>query len=225
MFTFWDRYIEHKAYEARKKRFIAFEQFISFLPKPLNIIDLGGENAFWEIDQWNSWALQPGIRITMINIKPEAQRYPNIIPRIGDARDLHEYPDGSFDLVFSNSCIQLLYDRESQKAMAAEVRRLAPNYWVQTPNFWFPIESHTRLPLVQFLPKPQLIQVFHFFHRNDPNFPDLDHIHKYLDCLRLLSRRELSRLFPGAILLPEKLFGLVKSWTAVHRDENPRISA
>jgi hypothetical protein len=33
--------------------------------------------------------------------------------------------------------------------------------------------------------------------------------------VRLMRRRELDSLFPGATLVPERFGGLVKSWTAI----------
>jgi hypothetical protein len=33
---------------------------------------------------------------------------------------------------------------------------------------------------------------------------------------RLMRRGELRRLFPSSAIVPERLFGLVKSWIAVH---------
>lgn len=40
--------------------------------------------------------------------------------------------------------------KENQKIFANEIRRIAKNYFVQTPNKYFIIESHTWLPLMNF---------------------------------------------------------------------------
>ena len=41
---------------------------------------------------------------------------------------------------------------ESQAKFAAEIRRIGQRYYVQTPAKWFPLETHTCLPLINFLP-------------------------------------------------------------------------
>jgi len=46
---------------------------------------------------------------------------------------------------------------EKQKQFSNEIRRIAKNYFVQTPNKYFIIESHTWLPLTNFLPRWILI--------------------------------------------------------------------
>ena len=69
-----------------------------------------------------------------------------------DATNLHEFGDASFDIAFSNSVIEHLSTFENQARMAAEVRRVARAYWVQTPNFWFPIEPHFLVPAWHWLP-------------------------------------------------------------------------
>ena len=70
----------------------------------------------------------------------------------GDACAL-PFPDQSFDVVFSNAVIEHVGDVERQRQFVAEALRVGRRVFVTTPNRWFPIEVHTRLPLVHWLPK------------------------------------------------------------------------
>ncbi len=58
----------------------------------------------------------------------------------------------SFDVVFSNAVIEHVGDRERQEALVREALRVGRRVFVTTPNRWFPIEVHTRLPFVHWLP-------------------------------------------------------------------------
>ena len=42
---------------------------------------------------------------------------------------------------------------ERQRAFVSEALRVARRVFVTTPNRWFPLEVHTRLPLVHWLPE------------------------------------------------------------------------
>ncbi len=103
--------------------------------------------------------------------------------------------------------------------MAAEVRRLSDVYFVQTPNFWFPLEPHTYVPCFQLMPlevRTRLIQ--HFALGYFPRLPDESEARKLAEETRLLTRSELARLLPDAIIEEEPLLGMTKSLIALkHR--------
>jgi len=71
----------------------------------------------------------------------------------GNALEL-PFEDGSFDVVFSNAVIEHVGGEEEQRRFVAEALRVARRAFITTPNRWFPIEVHTRLPLVHWLPEP-----------------------------------------------------------------------
>jgi SAM-dependent methyltransferase len=77
--------------------------------------------------------------------------FPQIRYVQGDALAL-PFEDGAFDVVFSNAVIEHVGGPEQQRRLVAEVLRVARRAFVTTPNRWFPIEVHTRLPLVHWLP-------------------------------------------------------------------------
>jgi SAM-dependent methyltransferase len=79
------------------------------------------------------------------------QRYPAVTYVQGDACAL-PFPDRAFDIVFSNAVIEHVGDRERQEAFVREAVRVGQRVFLTTPNRWFPLEVHTRLPLVHWLP-------------------------------------------------------------------------
>lgn len=71
----------------------------------------------------------------------------------GDARKL-PFPDDSFDYVVSNAVIEHVGGPDGARGMLAESRRVARvGAFHTTPNRWFPIETHTQLPLLHWLPR------------------------------------------------------------------------
>lgn len=66
------------------------------------------------------------------------------------------FPDGSFDYVISNAVIEHVGGPDRAKRMLAESRRVARlGAFHTTPDRWFPVEVHTQVPLLHWLPRAQ----------------------------------------------------------------------
>jgi methyltransferase family protein len=208
-----DRDERSLSHRLRHRRFERFAELTRHLPRPLSIIDIGGTTEFWEA---RGWAGRDDVNVTLINLTGGEQRHENLVPVVGDATDLSEYADRAFDLAFSNSVIEHLFTLERQQAMAAEVCRVAAAYWIQTPNFWFPVEPHFLVPAWHWLPERTRVAILR---RRGVGWagrcPDAELARSIVQEHRLMRRHELARLFPRAEIVPERFGGLVKSWTAV----------
>ena len=101
--------------------------------------------------------------------------------------------------------------------MASEIRRVARAYWLQTPNFWFPMEPHFAVPGWQWMPRRLRTRLLmHFALGNRGRCCQPERSERLVDEIRLMTGRELRELFPGATLLPERFLGLTKSWVVHH---------
>ena len=56
------------------------------------------------------------------------------------------------------------------------MRRIASAYWVQTPNFWFPIEPHFLMPGWQWMPRAVRTELLHRLRSplQDPSWTPLE---------------------------------------------------
>ena len=197
----------------RSRRFGRFEALIEPIARPVRILDVGGTNEFWES---RGWAGCGDYQITTLNLFAEEKRHRNIEPVAGDATNLASFANRSFDVVFSNSVIEHLFTLENQRRMASEVQRVGKAYWVQTPNFWFPMEPHFHVPAWQWLPVAARVAMIRRW-RCGWRGPCSDPIRarELVAEVRLLRKGELAQLFPGAEVVAERFAGLVKSWTVV----------
>jgi hypothetical protein len=193
----------------RQKRFALFQSLLAPIPRPLRILDVGGTQKFWEV---MNFSRATGIEITILNLTAPAVSLPNFVGVKGDARDL-QFENAAFDVVFSNSVIEHVGGPRDQALMAREVQRVGMRYFVQTPNKYFPIEPHFLFPCFQFLPVPVrswLLQHFHLGWRG--RVADPEAARASVNSVRLLTRAELTDLFPEASLFQERLLGLTKSF-------------
>ena len=113
-------------------------------------------------------------------------RYPAVRYVQGDACDL-PFADGEFDIVFSNAVIEHVGDRTRQRRFVTEALRVGRRVFITTPNRRFPVEVHTRLPLVHWLPET----LSHRFYRAAGK--------EFATEVELLSKRSFESLFPGKV--------------------------
>jgi SAM-dependent methyltransferase len=143
-------------------------------------------------------ALEPGLDITGVDLAPRPD-YPGPFVQ-ADAAERLPFADGEFDLAYSSSVIEHV-PPERRAAFAAEVRRVARGWFVQTPARSFPIEPHALLPFAHWLPagmRQRYWRLGAMGHWED---------------ISLLGRRDLEALFGPAA--PERVGPLTKSWVSV----------
>ncbi len=135
----------------RRQRVSVFNSLLKSIPGPLKILDVGGTNIFWESIGFVNQGVGK-VEITIMNVQENTASHPIFNSVVGDARNMKEFKDQQFDVVFSNSVIEHVGDYNDQLKMADEIRRVGKRYFVQTPNLYFPIEPHFVFPFFQFLP-------------------------------------------------------------------------
>lgn len=84
------------------------------------------------------------------NLETFTQRYPHIKSVQADGRAL-PFADNSFDIAYSNAVIEHVGDQADQKRFLSELYRVSREGFLTTPNRLFPIEVHTRTPLLHLL--------------------------------------------------------------------------
>lgn len=113
-------------------------------------------------------------------------RYPGVRYVQGDACTL-PFADGEFDVVFSNAVIEHVGSRERQQRLVAEALRVGRRAFITTPNRRFPVEVHTRLPFVHWLPDRIAHRVYRALGKSSATE------------IRLLSKGDLASLFSGRV--------------------------
>ncbi|MEO8209849.1 MAG: class I SAM-dependent methyltransferase, partial [bacterium] len=135
----------------RKKRLDFFLQFCNKLEKPLRIIDLGGSDYHWRNSVFKN---NKDFYITIVNTEvPDLKDFRNVCFIKKNVRDLKYFDNNEYDIVYSNSLLEHLNKSDEQKNLAKEIKRIGKHYFIQTPNYYFPLEPHFLFPFFQFLPE------------------------------------------------------------------------
>lgn len=193
------------------------------------ILDLGGATGA------HMHALLEGTPVSPANVcvadvdhaaVREAARFGFVTVPLEAGRAL-PFADNSFDVVLCSSVLEHVTipsreiwrelsgarfarrAREQQRGFARELARVGRGYFVQVPYRWFPVETHSWLPFLGYLPRAlQCVAIalanLVWIKKTEPDF--------YLP-----SATELRTYFPEARLAREKVCGLTKSLIAVKR--------
>jgi hypothetical protein len=128
-------------------------------------------------------------RITAVSDVPLpnfAQAFPSVRTVVANGLEL-PFADDEFDIAFSNAVVEHVGGRDGQRRFVSELCRVAPRVFVSTPNRWFPVETHTLVPFVHWLPPRQADRAMHALRREN------------WDQVELLTKRELLALFPPQV--------------------------
>lgn len=207
------RLVKSAKQKFRERRFRFFLQQLEKIgtQKPLKILDIGGTQLFWER---MNFLHNKNVHITLLNLRQYETKNENFTSVVGNACDLSDYKDKEFDIVFSNSVIEHLFTLENQKKMADEIRRVGKYYYVQTPNYHFPVEPHFMFPFFHYLPKETRIYLtLHFSLGNFPKASSREQAIDWVEERRLLTRKEMVNLFPDGQVYNEPFLGMTKSIT------------
>ena len=200
----------------RSARFATFMQLVDKVlaeKGTCSILDVGGTPGYW-----NAFGpvMPSGVSVTVTNLfddvpeDTEAMHFARV-----DACDM-PYDDNAFDIVHSNSVIEHVGLWNRQHAMAREIGRVAPRHFVQTPNYWFPVEPHCRTLFYHWLPEPVRVGMLM---KRDLGFwqkgTDIGHATEQMQSAILLTYRQMEFLFPGSEIRREKFAGLTKSLIAI----------
>ena len=215
---------------ARKKRIEVFRSLFT-ITRDTKLLDYGSEHGANIANYLEGLDYDPkNVYIADIeedSLQEGRRRYGFNPVLIGETGSL-PFEDSFFDIVFCSSVIEHTtldkseiwavtdsaeFKRRSwarQQAVADEITRLGRQYFVQTPSRSFPIESHTWLPMVGYLPREQFVPLLSFTNRfwikrSTPDF-------------NLLDGNQMRALFPDAEIVAEKKLFFVKSIMAIKTD-------
>jgi hypothetical protein len=179
--------IRISAYQRRKM----FEVYLSVsrIQKEDTLLDLGvtSDQSYSHSNYLEHWYPYKD-RITASGVDDAAfleKQYPGLKFVRADGRSL-PFADRQFDYVHSSAVLEHVGSREKQRAFLREAWRVArKGIFITTPNRWFPVEFHTVMPFVHWLP-PSVFRKF-------CNMRGLSFFASE-DNLNLISARQLRRL-------------------------------
>lgn len=219
--------IESIAYAiSAKSRRKKYSQFLTLIaPQPNeSLVDVGvNTTEYSATDNYLEKFYDHPEKITAVGMGSEADfatfknRYPQVATVPGDGRAL-SFADNTFDIAYSNAVIEHVGHFDDQHRFLSELYRVSKRGYLTTPNRHFPIELHTRIPLLHLILSKQNFDRF---------VTKIGKSWAAGDYMSLLSESDLRRLFEEAgishyTLIKNRFCGLPMTFTIIwHKNSQP----
>jgi len=146
---------KEKSNNNRLKKYNLFIKYFSPLESH-KILDIGPtEKEYHESDNLLEKKYPFPEKITALGInefKEFCIRYPKV-KAVNYNGDDFPFKENEFDFCWSNAVLEHVGDVQKQTKFLREIKRVSKKAFVATPNKYFPIEVHTKIPFIHFLPK------------------------------------------------------------------------
>lgn len=119
------------------------------------ILDVGATDTAWRSSNPLEAAYPWPELITAVGLEPMPtfQRlFPAVRFVVADGRRL-PFDDKAFDIGYSNAVVEHVGSLADQRQFVSELLRTCRRVFISTPNAHFPIDPHTLLPFVHWLPR------------------------------------------------------------------------
>lgn len=200
----------------RRKRFTLVEKIIRRelqSKSEISVLDAGGRIGYWAMLPTD---LRSRVNLTLLNYGSELAAYAveeydglRVENVSGNACNMPQYADRHFDIAHSNSVIEHVGGYVNMVAFANEVRRVASVYYIQTPNYWFPIDPHYAVPFIHWLPDALKLRILSQFKVGIGLRANVCEAMEQVDSCRMISRWMLRQLFGDAHFYRERFLGLL----------------
>jgi len=143
---------------SNSNRLRKYNFFISYFKPTINtqILDVGpSEREYLENANIIEKRYSYPENITVLGIEDFEQfskRYPKV-KIVKYKGDIFPFRDKEFDICWCNAVIEHVGNRDKQEKFLKEIYRVSKTAFITTPNRYFPLEVHTKIPLLHYLPK------------------------------------------------------------------------